>query len=91
MAGMRSQRAMLRFDAGVDAGQAWLLDVFVNNTNRLTRTIDGAASTGDRRWETIEVDLGAFSNQAVEIRLYQRVLVPDRIAGNAYWRNLRVE
>ena len=85
------QQAMLRFDAGVDAGRAWLLDVFVNNTNRLTRPIDGAASTGDRRWEAIEVDLGAFSNQAVEIRLYQRVLVPDRIAGNAYWRNLRVE
>ena len=85
------QQAMLRFDAGVDVGRAWLLDVFVNNTNRLTRTIDGATSSGDRRWEAIEVDLGAFSNQAVEIRLYPRVLIPDRVAGNAYWRNLRVE
>jgi len=87
------RQAVLRFEAGVDAGRAWLLDVFVNNVNRLSRTIDGAssASATDRRWEQVEVDLAQFAGQELMIRLYQRVLVPDRVAGNAYWRNLRVE
>ena len=84
-------RPVLRFDAGVDAGRAWQLDVFVDNVNRLTRTIDGGPPAEDRRWEQVDVDLGEFAGQEVVIRLYQRVLLPDRVAGNAYWRNLRVE
>ena len=77
----------------MDAGRAWLLDVYVNNENRLSRTIDGgpSASAKDRRWEQVDIDLAEFAGQEVTIRLYQRVLVPDRVAGNAYWRNLRVE
>jgi hypothetical protein len=82
---------ILRFDAGVDGGRAWLLDVYVNNANLLSRTIDGATAGPDRQWQSIEVDLGRFAGQAVEVRLYQRVLVPERTAGNAYWRKLRVE
>jgi hypothetical protein len=82
---------VLQFDAGVDGRRAWLLDVYANNTHLLTRTIDGAIAGEDRQWQSIEVNLAAFAGQAVEIRLYQRVLVPDRVAGNAYWRNLRVE
>ncbi len=82
---------VLRFDAGVDGGRAWLLDVYVNNTNLLSRTMQVATAGPDRQWQSIDVNLGGFAGQAVEIRLYQRVLVPDRVAGNAYWRNLRVE
>jgi hypothetical protein len=82
---------VLQFDAGVDGRRAWLLDVYANNTHLLNRTIDGAIAGEDRQWQSIEVNLAAFAGQAVEIRLYQRVLVPDRVAGNAYWRNLRVE
>ncbi|MBI3698259.1 MAG: DUF433 domain-containing protein [Acidobacteria bacterium] len=41
--------------------------------------------------DALSPDLGPFRGQEVEIRLYQRVLVPKKIAGNAYWRNLRVE
>jgi ADP-ribosylglycohydrolase len=81
----------LRFEAGADAGRAWQLDVYVNNQNRLTRRIEGGAAGEGRRLENIEVDLGASAGQEVEIRLYQRVLLDDRTAGNAYWRNLRVE
>jgi hypothetical protein len=85
------QQPMLRFEAGVDAGRAWRLDVYVNNTSRLSRTIEGGPAAGERRWEPIEVNLADVAGQPVEIRLYQRVLVPDRTAGNAYWRRLRVE
>jgi ADP-ribosylglycohydrolase len=81
----------LRFEAGADAGRAWQLDVYVNNENRLNRRIEGGPSGEGRRWEMIDADLSAFSGQEVEIRLYQRVLLDDRVAGNAYWRNLRVD
>jgi hypothetical protein len=75
----------------VDGGRAWQLDVYVNNENRLSRRIEGAASGEGRRWESIDLDLSALAGQEAEIRLYQRVLLEDRVAGNAYWRNLRVE
>ena len=81
----------LRFEAGVDTGRAWQLDVYVNNENRLSRRIEAGASGNERHWESIDVDLAAFAGQETEIRLYQRVLLEDRVAGNAYWRNLRVE
>jgi hypothetical protein len=44
-----------------------------------------------RRWEEIEIDLGAYAGKPLAIRMYQTILVPDRVPGNAYWRNLRVE
>ena len=86
-----STQPRLRLEAGADAGRAWQLEIYINNTNRLSRPIDGGPSGEGRRWENLELDLGAFAGQEVEIRLYQRVLLPDRVAGNAYWRNLRVE
>jgi hypothetical protein len=81
----------LRFEAGTDAGRAWQLDVYVNNENRLSRRIEAGGSGGERHWESIDLDLATFAGQETEIRLYQAVLVEDRVAGNAYWRNLRVE
>ena len=76
----------LSFDAGVDSGRAWALDVFINNKKVLTKIIEGQDS--GRSWKTIQVDLDPFKNQTVKIRLYQRVLIPGREAGNAYWRNI---
>ncbi|MBI3693613.1 MAG: ADP-ribosylglycohydrolase family protein [Acidobacteria bacterium] len=75
----------LRLEVAADEGRAWQLEIYVNNTNVLSRVIEG------RRWEALSPDLGPFRGQEVEIRLYQRVLAPKKIAGNAYWRNLRVE
>ncbi len=86
-----SARPALSFEAGVDAGRAWLLDVYVNNAGKLSRRIDGPVTGETRHWENIDLDLSAFAAQEVEIRLYQRVLAPDRVAGNAYWRNLRIK
>jgi hypothetical protein len=44
-----------------------------------------------RRWQTVEVDLSAINGRSVVLRLYQTILVPERLPGNAYWRNVRVE
>ena len=78
----------LRVDVGVDGGRAWALDLHVENRQLLTRTVQ--ARSGDREWQTVDVDLKAFAGQTVTIRLIQRVLLgPEYAPGNAYWRNLR--
>lgn len=82
----------LSFDAGADAGRTWHLVVFVNNDKVLDRLIDGGSSTvaTGRHWKPIALDLSAYKNQRVVIRLYDLVLVPNHYAGNSYWRHLQV-
>ena len=80
----------LRIEVGADRGRAWALDVHVENTRVLTRTV--LANSEEREWQTVDVDLKAFAGQTVTIRLIQRVLLgPELAAGNAYWRNLRLD
>lgn len=80
---------VLTFDAGVDAGRAWQLQVYADDTKVLDQIIEGKSE--GRQWEPIRVDLSAFANQQVVLRLYQRVLIPQHEAGNAYWRDLNVQ
>ena len=80
----------LHVDVGADGGRAWALDVHVANQRPVTRTVQ--AKSGEREWQTVDVDLKAFAGQTVTIRLIQRVLLgPEYAPGNAYWRNLRLE
>lgn len=44
-----------------------------------------------RKWETIDLDLSAYENKQVTIRLYQGILVRNGFPGNAYWKNLTVK
>ena len=85
-----SGNATLTFQAGVDAGRAWELNVYANNTQMLKRVIDGGAD-GRRKWEEVRVDLSDFAGETVTLRLYQRVLVPSKTAGNAYWKAIEVK
>ncbi|MBI4658002.1 MAG: ADP-ribosylglycohydrolase family protein [Verrucomicrobia bacterium] len=82
------ENPFLSFQAGADAGRAWELNVYANNKLMEKRVIEGG--TQDRKWEEIQVDLSSVAGQTVHLRLYQRVLVPKRVAGNAYWKALRV-
>lgn len=77
---------ILRFKAGVDSGRAWQLQAYVNDDKVLDQLIDGQSTT--RRWQEFEINLSKSANQEVVLRLYQRVLIPGREAGNAYWRDL---
>jgi hypothetical protein len=81
-----SDQPVLRLDAGVDFGRTWQLQVYVNDDKVLDKIIEGGSEP--RNWQTISVDLSKHRGQTVVLRLYQRVLVPHREAGNAYWRNL---
>ncbi|MCX6953644.1 MAG: ADP-ribosylglycohydrolase family protein, partial [Verrucomicrobia bacterium] len=79
----------LTFDAGAEPGRAWELDVYAGNT--LLEKRDVVADPGARAWQAVTVDLKAFAGQETTLRLYQRVRVPNRTAGNALWRNLKLE
>jgi hypothetical protein len=80
----------LHFDAGVDAGRAWELNVYAGNKLLLKKIIDGSGAK-ERLWQPIRIELHEFANRATHLRIYQRVLVANRTAGNAYWKNLGVE
>ena len=79
----------LTFKAGVDPGRAWQLQVYVNDDKVLDKLIDN--QTGTRKWEDMDVDLGKYADQEIALRLYQRVLIPQHEAGNAYWRDLKTK
>lgn len=92
---MLSDNPALSFDVGADAGCAWRLVVFVNNDQIYDQMIQGdalaEAKASDRHWEHIHLNLAAYKQQSVIIRLYDLVLVPNHYAGNSYWRRLDVE
>lgn len=67
---------------------AWRFDVFVNNVNVFGQVIEGSGPPEQLQWQKVSVDLARFAGQDVEIRLYQRTILKDRIGGNAFWRNL---
>lgn len=80
----------LSFDVGADAKRAWELNVYINNKRVIRRIIEGNES--ERKWEPVDVDLRPFSDQeTIVFRLYQRVLIPGKEAGNAYWKNIRIK
>ena len=83
-----SKNPVLKFQAGVDPGRAWQLLVYLNDDKVLDKLIEGHSET--REWQDIEVNLEKYANQEVTLRLYQRVLIPQHEAGNAYWRDLVV-
>ena len=79
---------VLKFKAGADPGRAWQLQVYVNDDKLLDTLIEGLSDS--RSWRDIHVDLSNYGNEEVVLRLYQRVLIPHREAGNGYWRDLAV-
>ncbi|HEY4110600.1 MAG TPA: ADP-ribosylglycohydrolase family protein [Puia sp.] len=80
----------LSFEAGVDSQRVWRCMVYANNKVLFDKLIEGA-SAGPRSWRPVTVDLNGYAGETVTLRIYQRVLIPGRAAGNAYWKNLRIE
>lgn len=84
-----SDHPWLSFRAGVDPGRAWQLQVYVNDERVLDTVLVGTLQ--QRRWQSFRLNLSNYAQQEVVLRLYQRVLIPHREAGNAYWRDLVLE
>lgn len=78
----------LTFEAGSEPGRAWELTVYADNQILFKDVI--SATTSERAWRTLDIDLKEFAGRETTLRLYQRVFVPNRTAGNALWRNLRL-
>ena len=86
------EHSSLSFQAGADPNRAWDLEIYVGNKRILQkRMAGGTEQTGGRKWENIKIDLQRFAGEKHQLRLYQRVLLPDKIAGNAYWKDLKLE
>jgi hypothetical protein len=84
-----SDTPVLTFQAGVDPGRVWHLEVYVNDDKLLDRIIEGTSAA--KTWHEVSLDLSKYRNQEVALRLYQHVLIPQHEAGNAYWRDLVVK
>jgi hypothetical protein len=78
----------LSFKAGVDQGRAWQLNVYVDNEQVLDKIIEGTQP--GINWQDIKIDLGDYQGKTVNIRLYQRVLIDGKEAGDAYWKELKI-
>lgn len=76
----------LTFEAGSEPGRAWELTVYADNKVLFKDII--SSTNSERTWRTLDLDLQEFAGRETALRLYQRVLVPNRVAGNALWRNL---
>lgn len=85
----------LNVDVGADSGRTWHFVAYVNNDKVLDRLIEGdaltATSESARHWEHVHLDLGAYKGQSVVLRLYDLVLVPNKYAGNSYWKRLELQ
>ena len=76
----------LVLEVGVDSARCWELNIFVNNNRLIRKVIEGNGP--GQTWYPVEADLSPYQNQAVTIRLYQRVLLKGKEAGNAYWKSI---
>lgn len=79
----------LDLEVAAEAGRAWRLEAFANNDRLLSELIEGG--TSGLAWRTVHVPVEHLAGQNVELRLYQRTLLADRLPSPAYWRALRLE
>lgn len=79
----------LYFEAGVDSGRVWQCVVYAGNKKLYDKILEG--NEGGRSWYPVTIDLSSFQKSTVILRLYQRVLIAGKTAGNAYWRNFQIE
>ena len=87
-----SDKPSLTFQVGTDAGRSWELEVYAGNKRMTKRLIDGGpVQTDERKWQTVEVNLKEFAGEKIQLRLYQRTLLSDKIPGNAYWKALEIK
>ncbi len=76
----------LMFEAGAEPGRAWELTVYADNKVLFKEVV--VSNSSERAWRTLDIDLKEFAGRETTLRLYQRVFVPNRVAGNALWKNV---
>jgi hypothetical protein len=92
---------VLDFDAGVDPGRSWRLQIYVNDRRVFNQVIAARRTASQpqsppipdpttRSWQNVHIDLSQYHDQQVVLRLYQLTLNTPEKPGNAYWKNLAV-
>lgn len=79
----------LSFEAGADSGRVWQCVVFAGNKKLFDKIIEGGPVP--RQWTPVQVNIPASGDKETVIRIYQRVFIPGRTAGNAYWKNISIK
>jgi hypothetical protein len=96
-----SGSSRLHLEIGWLKYRPWRLQVFVDDDDIKTEIIGREDTINAKEvppnaafavpnWTTMDVDLSKYSGRTVKLRLYQW-LVPNAIAGAAYWRSVDVE
>jgi len=87
-----SDSPALSFAVAADSGRTWELEVYAANQGVFRKLIDGSGEkSSERKWQEIKIDLKEFAGKETELRLYQRVLLVDKIPGNAYWKGIELK
>lgn len=76
----------LVLEVGADSARHWELNIFINNDRKVRKIITGNGP--GQTWYSVEVDLSRYRSRTVTIRLYQKVLLKEKEAGNAYWKSI---
>lgn len=86
-----SGQPSLSFQVAADPARAWNLEVFAGNESVLKKKIEGSADQAERQWQDIKIDLQKFAGKEIQLRLYQRTLLINKLPGNAYWRAVELK
>ena len=87
-----SESPSLHLEVAADLSRTWELQVYADNKQVLRKQISGGGNQSTLyQWQDIRVDLKAFARKEVELRLYQRGFVGEKLPGTAYWRKIELE
>ena len=87
-----SDSPSLSFAVAADSGRTWELEVYAANQGVFRKLINGSGEkSSERKWQEIKIDLQEFAGTEIQLRLYQRVLLADKVPGNAYWKDIELK
>jgi hypothetical protein len=81
----------LALEVGAEEGRPWELIIYIDDTKAITKVIDASEEKG--RWQEVLVDLSAYQQQQVKIRMFQNVIIKgsNKLGGNAYWKTATIQ
>jgi len=81
----------LALEVGAEEGRPWELIIYIDDTKAITKVI--VASDEKGRWLEVLVDLSAYQQQQVKIRMFQNVIIKgsNKLGENAYWKTVTIQ
>jgi len=81
----------LALQVGAEEGRPWESIIYIDDTKAITKVIEASDEKG--RWQEVLVDLSAYQQQQVKIRMFQNVIIKgsNKLGGNAYWKTANIQ